>query len=274
MGAGLELLVGQATAPGTTFTGLTMATGNTLTVRNTDLTTPVALLSLWAFNNGAGAFRVRSPRLHDNQQGIRVQVSATTPVPRYPRWGFQQRLIPQDTLTAEITGSVTAGKIEQGALLIYYTNLPGINGRFISSDTLVRRGVNMMGQTVTITTGAVGGFSGQVAVNSGSGLDQWKANTDYALIGYLVDTNCCALRVQGIDSGNMGVGGPGLASNPDLTSYWFGWLSTYYGIPVIPVFNAANKFAILVDAAQNDGGAAVIATLFFVELMPGTVPAA
>lgn len=267
----LELLTGQATAPSTTFTSLTMAVGNSLTVRNTDLNTRAFLVCMWAFNNAAGSFRVRSPRLHDNQQGIRVAVSATTPFPRYPRWGFTQKLIPQDSLIAEITGSATAGKIELGCLLVYYDQLPGINAKFIDSATLTRRGVNMMGQFVSITAGAAGGYSGQVAVNSGAGLDQWKANTDYALVGYAVDTSCAALRIQGSDVGNLGVGGPGLAANPDLTSYWFGWLSNYFGVAMIPVFNAANKFSILVDCAQNDGGAAVNATFFFVELMPGSV---
>jgi hypothetical protein len=269
MGQALEILTGNATAPSTTFTALTMATGNSLGIRSADVRSPVSLFALWAFNNAAGAFRLRSPRLHDNQQGIRVQVSATTPVPRYPRFGFMQKLIPQDILIAEITGSAVGGKIEMASLLVYYSDLPGINGRFIDSPTLSRRGVNMMGQTVAITAGATGGYSGQVAVNAGAGLDNWKANTDYALVGYLVDTACCALRIQGADVGNLGLGGPGLAANPDLTSYWFGWLSSYYGVPTIPVFNAANKTGILVDVAQNDGGAAVNATLFFVELAPG-----
>ena len=274
MGAGIELVVGQSTAPGATFTGITMAVGNTLTVRNTDINTPISLLAAWGFNNSAGQLRIRSPRLHDNQQGIRMAISATTPAPRYPRWGFQQKLIPQDTLIVENTGSSTAGQLEMAALLIYYSNLPGINGRFIDSATLARRGVNMMGQSVAITTGATGGYSGQVAINSGAGLDQYKANTDYALVGYLVDTACCALRIQGVDSGNLGVGGPGFSANPEVTNNWFGWLSTYYQVPCVPVFNAANKFAVLVDVAQNQGGAAVNATFFLVELMPGTVPSA
>ena len=268
MGQAMEILTGNATAPSTTFTALTMATGNSLTIRSADVRSQISLLSMWAFNNGAGAFRVRSPRLHDNQQGIRVQVGATTPVPRYPRWKFLQALIPQDVLVAEITGSATSGKIEMGSMLVYYSDLPGINARLITGDQLARWGMNMMGQTCAITAGSAGGYSGSAAVNAGSGLDNWKANTDYALVGYLVDAACCSVRIQGADVGNLGVGGPGAVTNPDLTSYWFAWLSEMYGIAAIPVFNAANKNAILVDVAQNDGGAAVNVTLFFVELKP------
>lgn len=267
MPAGLELLVGQATAPSTTFTALTMATGNTLTVRSANIGSQIFLACQWAFNNAAGAFRVRSPRLHDNQQGIRVQVNATTPSPRYPRWAFMQGLVPQDVLVAEITGSATSGNIELGALLLYYGDLPGVQARFCTPQQLQRWGLNMMGQFVPITTGSSGGYSGQVSVNSASGCDNWKANTDYALVGYEVDTACAAVRIQGVDSGNLGIGGPGWASNPEVTGNWFAWLSAYYGVAMIPIFNAANKNAILVDVAQNQGGAAVNVTLYFVELL-------
>jgi hypothetical protein len=268
MGQGLELLVGGATAPSTTFTGLTMATGNTLTIRSANIGSQIFLTRSWAFNNAAGAFRIRSPRLHDNQQGIRMQVNATTPDPRYPAWGFMQGLIPQDVLVAEITGSATSGQIEQGALLVYYGDLPGVQARFCTPAQLTRWGVNMMGQYVPITAGSSGGYSGQVAVNSATGCDNWKANTDYALMGYTVDTACCAVRIQGVDSGNLGLGGPGLATVPELTENWFTWLSAYYGVPMIPIFNAANKNAILVDVAQNQGGAAVNISFSFVELVP------
>lgn len=263
----MELLTGNATAPSTTFTALTMATGNSNTIRSANLNSPVCLLAAWAFNNAAGAFRIRSPRLHDNVQGIRMIVNATDPSPRYPRYQFAQPLIPQDVLTLELTGSGTAGKIECASLLVYYGDLPGVNARFINTAQLKKWGLNMMGQQVDITAGSSGGYSGQVAVNSLTNGDNWKANTDYALMGYACDAACDAVRIQGADVGNLGIGGPGRADDPNLTSYWFCWLSDYYGIPMVPIFNAANKNAILVDVAQNDGGAAVNITFFFVELV-------
>jgi hypothetical protein len=269
MGQALELIAGQATAPSTTFTAWTVATGNSLTIRSADINSEVALLAAWGFNNAAGAMRLRSPRLHDNVNGIQMRLDATDPRPVYPRWGFKQKLIPQDTLIAEQTGSATTGKIEEGAFLVYYQNLPGISGRFISPAQLAQFGVNMMGQDLPITAGSSGGYSGQAAVNSSK--DNWKANTNYALVGYRTDTNCCSVRVQGADVGNLGIGGPGAAADPNATATWFQWLSAYYGLSLIPVFQSANKGNILVDVQQNDGGAAVNLTLFFVELMP-TVP--
>src|SRR5215831_719690 len=268
MGQALELLTGIATAPSTTFTGLTMAVGNTLTIRSADPSSQISLLSAWAFNNAAGAFRIRSPRLHDNQQGVRMVVDATDASPRYPRYQFQQPLVAQDVLTAEITGSAVGGQIETGCVLVYYANLPGITARFINTTQLTRWGRNYMGQELDITAGAAGNYSGQAAINTLAGADNWKANTDYALVGYIVSAACGAVRIQGADVGNLGIGGPGLVGDPNTTSYWFAWLSDFYEMPLIPVFNAANKNAILVDVAQNQAAAAVKISFFFVELAP------
>jgi hypothetical protein len=265
-GVGLELLTGQTTAPGTTITALTPSVGNTFTVRSAQIGSPVFLAGFWGYNNAAGLLRVRSPRLHDNQQGIRLQLAAGISDSEYPRWGFKQSLIPQDVLVVENTGSDTDGDIEMGALLLYYGALPGVQARFCTPMQLQNWGLNMMGQYVPITPGDAGGYSGQVAVNSA--VDNWKANTDYALMGYTVDADCLAIRIQGVDSGNLGIGGPGLSEVPELTSHWFAWLSAYYSTAMIPIFNAANKNSILVDVATNQGGAAVNITFFFVELPP------
>jgi hypothetical protein len=245
-----------------------MASGNTLTIRSADPTSQISLLSAWAFNNVAGALRIRSPRLHDNVQGIRMVVDVLDSSPRYPRYEFQQPLIAQDVLTAEITGSAVGGQIETGCLLIYYANLPGIAARFISTQQLKRWGRNMCGNEVDITAGAGGNYSGQVAINSLTGTDNLKANTDYAIVGYIVNAACACVRIQGADVGNLGIGGPGLVADPNTTAYWFAWMSDFYEVPLIPVFNSANKNAMLVDVAQNQAAAAVKVTFYMVELTP------
>ena len=79
-------------------------------------------------------------------------------------------------------------------------------------------------------------------------------------------TECAAVRWQGVDTGNLGVGGPGQEVLKALTGNWFAMLSDAYGLPLIPVFNSANKAGILVDAAQDENAAAVRLTSLFVEL--------
>ena len=259
----LEILAGIATAPSTTITALTMSTGLTNTIRNCGDETEVKLLNAWADVQGVGTLQARSPKMHDNVRGISLATSVAEVDPLLPL-GFAQRLYSQDTLTLGISGSATAGDIETGCFLIYYPELPGIDARFITPDELRSRGRGIMGQMNTLATGTAGNFSGSEAINVE--FDNWKANVDYALVGYMVDVDCAAVRWIGSDSGNLGVGGPGNAKDKQLTSRWFVTLSEAFDLPLIPVFNAANKSSILIDAAQDENGADVTVTSLFVEL--------
>lgn len=270
-GRGLEVVSGHVTAPGATFTPWTMNTNNSLQIRSADLSSKVILMGAWAWNQVAGTLRIRSPRLHDFQQGIRMRVPVNTVSPMYPVDGnpmMNQLLVPQDTLTVEQTGSAVGGNIEAGSLLVYYDSLPGIGGRFIDGKTLTAQGVNIIGQEVSITTGVTGDYSGQVSIVSS--FDNFKANTDYALVGLMTDTRVCTVRVQGVDTGNLGVGVPGDPSFRDVQHNWFTRLSNTFGIPLIPVFNSANKNAILVDATAQQAAITTVCTLFMVELKTGT----
>jgi hypothetical protein len=271
----LDTVTGFATAPGATFTAWTMATGDTLAVRAAMPNSNIWLIGAWAFNQVAGVMRVRSPRMHDNVQGIRMRTPASivfNKIPTRDISGAAQKLFTQDTLIVEHTGSAVAGQIETGSLLIWYDDVPGLAGRFIDQPTLRKNGVNIMGQEVSITTGTAGGYSGGVAVNST--IDNFKANTDYALVGGVVDTRVASLAVRGVDSANLRVAFPGEPTFSDETGNWFANLSAATAIAMIPVFNSQNKGAIIVDAVGNQAAITTVATLFFVELAQGSVPGA
>jgi hypothetical protein len=268
MPAGLEVIAGQATAPGATFTPLVMNAGNTLTVRNAALTTDVRLVNMWAKHQVAGVFRLRSPKLHDNVQGIRMRNPVASAIEMLP-WNTFQRLVPQDNLIAEITGSAVAGQFEQAAALIYYADLPGQMARLTTTADIQRRGQNVFTVESVITPSAAGGYSGSQAINAN--FDLFKANTDYALLGYRVDVRCTVVRWLGIDTGNLGVGGPGEPTIGDVTANWFLLHSINQNLPLIPVFNSANKFGISTDVMQDQAAAAVTLTSIMVELAPGTI---
>lgn len=275
LGVGMEVISGAATAPGAVFTAWTVAAGNSLTIRSAPLDSKIYMINAWGFNQVTGAMRIRSPRLHDFQQAMRFRIAATNSDARYPNTGddgFNQPLTSQDTLTVEQTGSAVAGQIEGGSLLVYYTNLPSINARLIGNDVLTKAGQNVLIQEVSITTGITIGYSGQVLITSL--FDVFKANTDYALLGAMVDTRVATIRVQGIDTGNLGVGIPGEPTQAHVYSTWFQRLSIASGLPCIPVFNSANKGAILIDAFGNQAAITTVVSLILVELAPGIVPAA
>ena len=267
MGQALELISGYATHPGATFTALTMSGSDSLTVRSFQMPDKAFVAAMWAYTQTIGQFRLRSPRMHDNVRGIQIGSAIKTSDPSY--WGsdFLQPLYAQDTLIGEVNATGDgAGNLEYGAALIYYTNLPGVSANLIGPNQLAKLGQQAMGQWCAITTGAGGGYTGSQAVNVSA--DNWQANLWYALVGAVVDVNCVAVRVQGVDIGNLGVGIPGNFATPSLGSRWFTELSNQYGLPLIPCFNSANKSGIFVSCAQDQGAAAVNVTLEFVLLGP------
>ena len=269
-GAAQELLTGFVTAPDTTQTALTMATGNSATIRNAALASKVKLLTCWVDVQLRGIFRIRSPKMHDNVQGLRFDTIASEMQPNFSPM-FPQTLFPQDTLTLDLSGSATASDIETACLLVHYEDLPGQSGRFTDPAGVKARMVNLVTVENSLATGTAGGYSGEEALNAD--FDLLKANTDYALLGYLLSPvagqtagECACVRWRGADTGNLGVGGPGSDTERWLTSRWFVWLSEQAGLPCIPIFNSANRAGILVDAAQDENGVDVLVTTILAEL--------
>jgi hypothetical protein len=260
MGKGMQVVSGFVTAPSTTFTAWTMGSGDSLSVRNTPEGNPIHLLNMWADNQAAGFLRVRSALLHDNVIGITAGILASEVQPLMPM-GLGQILKPQDLLTVEQTGSATASDIESGSLLVYYDELPGADARLATYDQIRNRIESYMYVTNTLASGTAGGYSGEEAINAE--VDQWKANRDYALLGYLNGVECCTLGWRGPDTSNLRVGGPGTETFRDITGNWFVTLSMATGKACIPIINAANKAATLIDCTQDENGADPIVTSIF-----------
>lgn len=260
MGKGMQIVSGFVTAPSTTYTAWTLASGDTLSVRNAPESAPIHLLNMWADNQAAGFLRVRSALLHDNVIGMTAGILASEVLPLMPM-SKGQTLKPQDLLTVEQTGSATASDIESGSLLVYYEDLPGAEARLARYQDIVGRIESYMYVTNTLSSGTAGGYSGEEAINAE--VDQWKANRDYALLGYLNGAECCSIGWRGPDTSNLRVGGPGTETFRTLTANWFVELSMATGLATIPIINAANKAATLIDCTQDENGADPIVTSIF-----------
>lgn len=271
MGRALEVIAGETTAAGSTITQITINSGNSATVRNARLDTMVMLMQAWVKSQADGVARIRSPKLHDNVQGIRLDHLSGEVKPLLPRM-HRQKLFPQDELILELSGSGTGGDLDLLALLIAYEDLPGQDGRFITPEQVFQNGVNTVSVENTLATGTAGDWSGEEAIDAE--FDLLKANTDYALVGYLVDTECGSVRWRGSDIGNLGIGGPGDELGRDYTASWFMDIAKMFGGPWVPVFNSANKGGILLDCHQDEDGADVTVTSLLVELPPGVAPQA
>lgn len=259
--AAVELVAAQGTAIGATIAAIGAVTGDSLVVRNAgNAANPAKLLQMWTDVQVAGTARLRSPRFHDNVQGLRFDTLVGDIRPMLP-WGYGQAIYPGDVMIAELGGSAVAGDVETICLLNYYPDLPGVNGSFISADQLAQRIVHVFTVENTLALGTTGGWTGAEAINAE--FDQWRSGEQYALIGYAVDTECAAVAWRGGDTGNLRVGGPGDETEREMTADWFVRLSKAYNLPLIPVFRADNKAGILIDGVQDENGADTTVTSIF-----------
>ncbi len=265
MGLAMEAIVAQGTNIGAGPTNLAAIAQSTLVIRNARLDSRVWLLQAWADLQFTGFIQIRSPKLHDNVRALRLGVVAGEVVPRLAE-GVAQPLVPQDTLIFEGSAADAAGDIETAIALIYYEDLAGTAAQLISPDELKTRGSNLVSVDDTFAAGVAGGFSGEKAINAGS--DLLKANTDYALIGYETTVETAGIFWRGVDSGNLRVGGPGEPTIAEKTRTWFLDLAKAFAMPMIPVFNSANRGGWLVDLASDENAAAPRITSLLVELSP------
>lgn len=257
----MEIISGRVVNPSTTFTAWTMATGDSASVRSFPFETTARLEDAWCQSAAAGILRVRSPRLHDNVQGIRLGVLAATPQPLIPDV-VRQRLYPQDQLVIEQTGG--ASETDTGSLLVSYEDLPGIAADIRSWDEIYPTIRNYLTvETQHTSGGTAGDYGGGLAINAN--FDLLKANTPYAILGYLISAAVCSVGYRSPNFGNLRQGGPGSTQRIE-TRDWFVRKSVETHEPWIPVFNSANKGSTYVDLLATATATAFVVQTFLAEL--------
>jgi hypothetical protein len=260
MGHCFEVLSGRITNQAT-LTTVTNATGDTTSVRSFAFTSKAHLYNMWGLGATAGVLRVLSPRMHDNVQNLRMPVVAASPRPMLPEW-FDQPLYPQDVLTVAMSGGGAETDCE--SLLVYYEDLPGVSARIYTWETIKPLIKNVLSIENTVNTGGTAGdYGGSQAINTT--FDLLKANTDYAILGYMLSRQICTLGIKSPDFGNLRVGGPGHLQ-ADETRDWFVRMAQETGLPFIPVFNAANKGSTLVDYLDTATATSTTANIIVAEL--------
>lgn len=267
MGRAIETVGVQAIAPGPGGAAGAAFPGNSLTIRDNPKST--YLIDLWQRRQTTGFTRITSPLIHDTSVGMGGRGPTGT---SYLFRGWHQRVHSQDTLTVNISGGAVAGDIELSWLTFLYEDLPGVDGRFISSSELDRRGEDVYSFTATITTGVAGGWSGEESIIAEQ--DQLKANRDYAWLGGSWSVGRGAFRLRGVDTGNLGVAMPvdELATDSDANAqargYWQGLSKALGDEPVIPVINSSNKAVTLIDGATDENANPIVGVVTLVLLGP------
>jgi hypothetical protein len=243
--AAIDTIIGTAANPSTTFTAVTFNTGDSGAVRSFPATDSAKIERVMRGGATAGAVRVLSPRVHDNVRGITYTSAENPSVFNMPQMMGQQ-VYPQDTLAVSVTGGTA--ETDLAVLSIYYNNLPGANARLHSwadVNSLIRY---IKPLEVDVTNSATKGAWTDTVITATE--DLLIANTDYAVLGYITDTNITAVGVKGTETGNLRICGPGTTASDDTSSFFVDW-SNNEGTPHIPVINSANKGGIFVSTADQ-----------------------
>lgn len=123
-----------ATNPGAGPAVTAAAPGDSLNIRNFSSAGGQKAWLEHVFRRGAtaGFARVRSPRFHDNVTGLNWNSGETEDTLVMPH-EVQQPVYPADTLITEISGG--AAESDALILLLYYEDIPGLNGQFLAPAT-------------------------------------------------------------------------------------------------------------------------------------------
>ncbi len=259
----MQLVGASGTAIGATLAGLAAVAGDSLQVPFFPEQKKALILEFWTDVQVAGTARIRSPKFHDNVNGLRKDTIISELNPAMP-YGFGQPIYPGDVLIVELAGSAVAGDIEYVVMLQWFEALSAQAANLWAPDQVIAKAINYSYVENTIATGATAAWGGAEAINAET--DQFHANRYYALVGYCVDTEVAAIAWRGPDTANLRVGGPGLDQDQHLTNEWFSRLSRAYNKALVPVFQANNKAATLIDALQDENGADTTVISIYAEL--------
>ena len=219
------------------------------------------LEEVWAEGASTDFIQIHSSRFHDNNQGIRLRTAGSLIVPLIP-YELEQGLYSGDAPIVQIDETAAA----TGAIATIYSfdDMPGVQPRLAAWGDVAPRVLNISGVEVALgAVPAIGQYSAGVAINSS--FDNFQADSDYALLGYETAASVLAIAVAGQDTGNLKMGGPGVA-DPKVTRDFFIKLEGGTGKPYIPIIAANNKGGTLVFQTDNSAAAAQRVTLIMAQL--------
>lgn len=254
---------------GGAFETVNPITGDSATFFNVPQGSNCFVGECWAVDNlHSCEVAIYASRWHDQTYGIRSSVQSganTAPVNRsqcIQPLGIDQPIFPSDVLNVQVNGTASDDVII--TLLLYYPDLPGIHARLASYDFVKANTKNIVGINCNLTPGD-GVLGTTVALNAAD--NRLHANTDYALLGYSCNLAFGSLVIQGVDTGNLRVGGP-VVADPSHDAMMFVDFARFLGGPYIPIINSNNAGATTLGGVGTDVGAVVL-DVYLAEL---TVP--
>jgi len=244
----------------TSLTAVTVATGDSLTVRSFSPPAQAFLDDIVLKGGQSVTARLTSPYLHDTTRGITVTTAQAPSARTLQRYGSQP-LSSQDLLSlSALSGGSNSTLV---ALLAYYTDLGASDARLYNWGDIAGLISEVKPVEVDVTTSATIGAWSDTLITTTENL--LAANTDYAVLGYIVDVACGVVGIKGQDTGNLRICGPGSVLS-FLTAEYFIQKGLDSGRPYIPVINAANVNNTYVSAADNTASLAVVVQMQLAKL--------
>src|SRR5487761_569623 len=193
------------------------------------------LEQLWSSGATTDFVRVRSPRMHDANQGLRMMAGGQQNTNLLP-WGSEIQVYSSDTPTYEIdaTGAGTG-------LLVASYGYDDLGSGSINLATWAEvqsRIKDVFINSFTVVSGAIGAWGAGVPLNNAT--DNMKADFSYAVLGYTCSVNVGSFALNGSDTGNFDVAFPG-RSDANISRDYFIRLSDQSGRASIPVIQANNR---------------------------------
>ena len=270
MGAAIDTIgsfVTAGTTNPTTLKTATVSTGDSFQIRSFPATNQAWLCQLFYQGEAKAKNRITSPLMHDNVTGITLASGDTDTNWQLGRY-MKQQVYPTDTLVVATSAAANASGVL--ATQIYYQNLPSSNARLANWGDIAAAIKNIKGLEIDVTSSGTVGTWQDTAINTTD--KQLHANTDYAVLGYEIDTALACVGVKGNETGNLRVCGPGVATTLPTPDY-FAAMSQTLGLPFIPVFNSNNQGAYYVSCLANTTSVASKIYLILAELSaaPGSI---
>lgn len=260
MGTVVDTILTAAVNPGAGAVATVVASGDSLAVKMGNQSRNIFLEGLIRQGATAGFIQVVSPALHDNVNGIKVKPNESPSIYTLPAES-DQVLTPGDNLVVKLAGG--AAETDLGLLQLYYEDLPNQGARLHRYSEISGLIKYIKPQQVNVVSSAVIGGWSDTAINATE--DVLHPAKDYAVLGYVTDTNLAFVGIKGGETANLRIGGPG-TTNELVTSHYFVNMDAKNGRPWVPVFNSGARGSTFVSVAASTASVAAVVTLILAEL--------
>lgn len=254
MGRALDTVLFDVHNAATSAIGLTAATvtgsGDPSSVRSFDAPAICRMDAAFVQGSGTRQARLISPRLHDNVTGFTWQSPESPTQFLFPSQ-IGQPMYSVDQLTVQLDAAASSDTV--AALLLYYTDLQGINADLRSWPDISPHVVNLKSMQVAVTSSAtIGAWTDTVITTTEN---QLKADYRYALLGFETNAALLCMGLKGPATGNLRICAPGATNTFPLTEYFIR-MTEHHGRPYIPVFKANDRGSTNISVAANTASVA------------------